>query len=178
METPTRYHRLPKEDEIISQDLEAFDWNTAIENFEASVAERKKYPDFVQRGVRVVGIEDEDDETKFNLLPTLVSHHAELIPVVQEMRKVIEFKHAVKDPHRVNCHMFISLVSRSQCFDWHNDYDNTYIWQIKGRTKWYTGEDDAILEPNDMIYIPHGKMHRLEIIEPRISVSFSIERKV
>ena len=178
MVTPTRYHRLPKEDEIISQDLEAFDWNTAIQNFEASVAERKKYPDFVQRGVRVVGGIDTKDGTRWNMLPTLVSHHAELIPVVQEMRKVIEFKHAVKDPHRVNCHMFISLVSRSQCFDWHNDYDNTYIWQIKGRTKWYTGEDDAILEPNDMIYIPHGKMHRLEIIEPRISVSFSIERKV
>ena len=33
--------------------------------------------------------------------------------------------------------------------------------------------DTAILEPNDMIYIPHRKMHRLEIIEPRISVSFS-----
>ena len=127
--------------------------------------------------MRVVGIEDEDDETKFNLLPTLVSHHAELIPVVAEMRRIIELKHAVKDPHRVNCHMFISLVSNSQCFDWHNDFDDTYIWQIKGRTKWYTGEDDAILEPNDMIYIPQRKMHRLEIIEPRISVSFSIERK-
>ena len=78
METPTRYHRLPKEDEIISQDLEAFDWNTAIENFEASVAERKKYPDFVQRGVRVVGGIDTKDETRWNMLPTLVSHHAEL----------------------------------------------------------------------------------------------------
>ena len=111
------------------------------------------------------------------MLPTLVSHHAELIPVVAEMRRIIELKHAVKDPHRVNCHMFISLVSNSQCFDWHNDFDDTYIWQIKGRTKWYTGEDDAILEPNDMIYIPQRKMHRLEIIEPRISVSFSIERK-
>ena len=127
--------------------------------------------------MRVVGIEDEDDETKFNLLPTLVSHHAELIPVVAEMRRIIELKHAVKDPHRVNCHMFISLVSNSQCFDWHNDFDDTYIWQIKGRTKCYTCEDDAILEPNDMIYIPQRKMHRLEIIEPRISVSFSIERK-
>ncbi len=136
METLTQYHRLPKEDEIVSQGLELFSWDTAIENFEASVAERKKYSDFVQRGVRVVGIEDEDDETKFNMLPTLVSHHAELIPVVQEMRKVLEFKHNVKDPHRVNCHMFISLVSHSQCFDWHNDYDNTYIWQIKGRKKW------------------------------------------
>ena len=30
------------------------------------------------------------------------------------MRKIIELKHAVKDPHRVNCHMFISLVSNSQ----------------------------------------------------------------
>ena len=172
-----KYHQLPNEEQIISHDLELFGWQTAIENFEASVAERKKYPDFVQRGVRYVGAEDEENEKYFNLLPTLVSHHAELIPVVAEMRRIIELKHAVKDPHRVNCHMFISLVSNSQCFDWHNDFDDTYIWQIKGRTKWYTGEDDAILEPNDMIYIPQRKMHRLEIIEPRISVSFSIERK-
>ena len=60
------------------------------------------------------------------------------------------------------------LFQKSQCFEWHaNDFDDTYIWQIQGETKWKlqmsdTNKDNvdtAILEPNDMIYIPHRKMH-------------------
>lgn len=182
------YHQLPNEDEIIQHDFELFGWDTAIENFQASIDERKKYPMFKQRAVRVLAgrksllaihhRDGDSDEIDWNILPTLVSQHAELIPVVAEIRRTIELKHAIKKPNRVNCHMFISLASNSDSFEWHNDTEDTYIWQVKGKTKWYLGDDETILEPNDMIYIPIGKYHKPEIIEPRISVSFSVERVV
>jgi len=34
------------------------------------------------------------------------------------------------------------------------------------------------LLPNQMIYIPKNTMHKPEIIEPRVSISFGIERDV
>ena len=36
-----KYHDLPNEEQIISHDLELFDWQTAVENLEASIAERR-----------------------------------------------------------------------------------------------------------------------------------------
>ena len=176
MQVGTNYLRLPREDEIIEYDFELFSWETAMDNFQASIHERQKY-DFIQRGVKPVGHYDDNDKSTWNRMPTLVSQHAELIPVVSKVRKLIEDRWMIKEPDRVNCHMFVSITSNSKCFDWHDDEDETYIWQVKGKTKWYLGEDETILSPNEIIHIPKFKKHKLEIIEPRISVSFSIERK-
>ena len=177
------YISLPVHSEIASMNFELFDWNTAIEYFQASVDHRKEweFKNFSNRAVRIATAKEEFNDVT---LPSLASHNAELIPQVSFIRKAIEEKHHIsRTTHRVNCHMFISLVSESEGLQWHNDNMDTYIWQVIGQTKWELqmgpAEDDPIeefvLQPNEMIYIPKYWRHKPTIIEPRVSVSFSIE---
>jgi ribosomal protein L16 Arg81 hydroxylase len=177
------YVSLPNEKEIGVMNFDLFDWNTAIENFQASVDHRKtwEFKHWDTRAVRVATAKEEFNDVN---LPSLASHNAELIPQVDFVKKLIEEKHLIqKSKHRVNCHLFMSFVEESEGLEWHCDTENTYIWQVIGTTKWQLqiGPDESsdieefILEPNDMIYIPKHWHHKPTITGPRVSVSFSIE---
>lgn len=167
---------LPGPNQVFEYDFELFDWNVAMENFQASVQERVNigFPD--RRAVRSIG---EITDEEFNRLPSIVSHHAELIPQVKLISDIIESKRMLNpDRDRINSHLFASFIENSAVFDLHHDECDTYVWQIIGTTNWYVeGEEpyEHVLEPNQMIYIPKYVKHRPIITGPRVSVSFSVE---
>jgi len=183
------WHELPKIGEIGAMQFERFDWSDIVQNFQASIDYRnskewKKVIPVSSRAVRLVSENQIEVDNDTNMFPSFASHNAELIPQVALVRKTIEEKHLIsRTRHRVNCHLFVSLVAGSDGLNFHLDTEDTYIWQVQGRTLWKVqqgpDEDDAIeefiLEPNDMIYIPKFWRHCPIITGPRCSVSFSIE---
>lgn len=183
------WHELPKIGEIGVMQFERFDWSDIVQNFQASVDYRnsKAWTEVISksgRAVRLVSQNQIEVDNDTNIFPSLATHNAELIPQVAYVKKVIEEKHLIhKTRHRVNCHLFVSLVAESDGLNFHNDDMHTYIWQIQGETPWKVqqgiNEDDVIEEftlyPNDMIYIPKWWKHCPSITGPRCSVSFAIE---
>jgi len=108
-----------------------------------------------------------------------------LIPSVKEVRDYIAKNINLDERHDViNCHSFVSFVGESESFNYHSDEWDIFIWQVIGSTKWNVrgeGPSERLthkLLPNQMIYIPKNTMHKPEIIEPRVSISFGIERDV
>jgi len=180
---------LPKKGEIGVMSFERFDWNDIIHNFQASVDYRnseewKKVISKSGRAVRLVSQNQIEIDNDTNTFPSFATHNAELIPQVAYVRKIIEEKHLIeRSSSRVNCHLFVSLVAESDGLNFHLDTEDTYIWQIQGKTLWTVQQgidegdsiEEFILEPNDMIYIPKGWRHYPTITGPRCSVSFAIE---
>jgi hypothetical protein len=187
------WRELPKTGEIGMMDFELFDWSDAVKNFQQSKDYREtaewqgSFKVASNRAIRLVADNTIEIDNKTNVFPSFASHNAELIPQVAEVRKLIEEKHNIdRSTHRVNCHIFMSLVSKSDGLNFHFDTENTYIWQILGDTTWKVkqgvNDDDVIeefeLNPNDMIYIPKYWKHCPVITGPRCSVSFSIEENL
>ena len=186
------WHELPKIGEIGQMQFERFDWSDIVNNFQASVDYRnsKEWTEVISKSGRAVRLVSENQievDNDTNTFPSFATHNAELIPQVAYVRKIIEDKHLIsKTAHRVNCHLFVSLVAESDGLNFHNDDMHTYIWQVQGSTLWKVqqgpNEDDAIeefiLEPNDMIYIPKWWKHCPSITGPRCSVSFAIEENL
>ena len=180
---------LPKKSEIGVMPFERFDWTDIVHNFQASVDYRnseewKKFIPHSGRPIRLVSQNQIEIDNDSNIFPSFATHNAELISQVAYVRKIIEDKHLIsRSTHRVNCHLFVSLVAESDGLNFHVDEMDTYIWQIQGKTLWTVQqgiyESDPIeeftLEPNDMIYIPKGWRHYPTITGPRCSVSFAIE---
>lgn len=193
---------LPRQGEIGQMNFELFDWNDVINNFQQSIDYRcsKEWIEPLKersristspRSIRMIGLEninyvDNPDGTAVsqNVLPSFVTHNAELIPSVAYVRNLISNKHNLKkSTHRINSHLFMSFIASSEAFGMHCDSEDTYIWQVIGTTPWRlkmgTSPDaeieEFVLEPNDMIFIPKHWDHSPLVDGPRCSVSFSIE---
>jgi hypothetical protein len=71
----------------------------------------------------------------------------------------------------------------------HNDFENVIFWNIKGKSKWkiydksvsldQIDEDkvelEVILEPGDILFCPHSRVHKVEPITPRFGVSLGVQ---
>lgn len=152
---------LPSVGQVYEYDFDVFDWNSVAEAMDYSVKTYGEKGILVQQGP----------------IPNIVILHGECIPVVKEIADEIHKARRMTEKDRVNCHIFYNMTPTQFSIDAHQDLDDVYIWQVKGRTNWWVEEcfDDCQLGLNQMIYIPRGTMHKPTITIPRISVSFSIE---
>ena len=72
----------------------------------------------------------------------------------------------------------------------HNDFENVIFWNIKGKSKWkiydksvsldQIDEDkvelEVILEPGDILFCPHSRVHKVEPITPRFGASLAFQK--
>jgi hypothetical protein len=138
-----------------------FDWNGVAEAFNYSVQQHGEQGILVQDGP----------------IPSHVILFGECIPVVAEIQKLIHEKRRLTDKDRVNCHIFYTMSPTQFTIGEHSDIHDVYIWQVKGRTRWWVDgmHEEFQLGLNQMIYIPANTLHKPTVDIPRISVSFSIE---
>lgn len=73
---------------------------------------------------------------------------------------------------KCDCTMFFSVTENSKGLDWHND-DPDYVLggNLLGQTTWHSKNFDPIdLSPGEMIFMPTGVRHRVEVhTEDRVS---------
>lgn len=153
---------LPNPGEIFEYDFELFDWNDVAKSVDPSIAI------LGDLGFRTI--------LEGGRVPTLAVHEASVIPQVKIVKDIIDARRRPKYPLQVNCHIYASMSKESDVFGYHDDGDDTYIWQVWGNTDWSIPQYNVehTLQPNQMIYIPAGVKHRAILTGPRISVSFSL----
>lgn len=76
---------------------------------------------------------------------------------------------------KCTAHCYISFSEIATTFGDHCDDADVFFWQVIGRTKWIIGEDEYILEPNDVIYVPKKVYHNVIPLTPRVGISFGFE---
>jgi ribosomal protein L16 Arg81 hydroxylase len=131
---------------IREYNTDVLNWTEAFLNFDKSVHTEK--------------------EIKFNYPGFFVSHDANEIPKV---------KNVLKDLNCNIAHLYINITTRAKTFGRHNDTMDVYFWQCQGVTKWILDNDEIILNPGDLIYIPKGIYHTVIPLTPRLGVSMSNE---
>ena len=103
----------------------------------------------------------------------VVTHFAEKIPEVNEIRKFI---HSLR-PNELKCtaHLYISFLSTSHTFGWHSDTTDVFYVQAKGNTVWEVEFESKvtqyILSPGDLIYVPKFIKHNTIPQSPRVGIS-------
>jgi mannose-6-phosphate isomerase-like protein (cupin superfamily) len=102
----------------------------------------------------------------------IVTHHGENIDSVENIRQSI---HSLR-PTESQCtaHIYISLLSISNTFGWHNDDTDVFYVQALGNTSWqvkHDKEESFLLEPGDLIYVPKQMMHNTIPETPRVGIS-------
>jgi len=126
--------------------LNVVDWTEAFLNYDKSVHLNK--------------------EIKFNYPGFFVSHEGHNIDKVKDVLKDLECNTA---------HLYFNVTTKAETFGKHNDTMDVYFWQCQGATKWVVEDDEVILNPGDLIYIPKGVYHNVIPLSPRLGVSMSNE---
>ena len=75
---------------------------------------------------------------------------------------------------------FTKQKSLGQSIGKHSDSFNAIYLQLLGSTKWtFYGKCDDIYTMNegDILYVPEDVPHHIDVLAPRYSVSFALERK-
>ena len=102
--------------------------------------------------------------------PTFILHNDYLPGKLQKVYNIMERKWKIKEMH-----VYTSLGANSTTFRRHCDSANVLIVQSVGRMNYYVEGLGAIeCNPGDGILIPSGVYHTPYVIEPRITLSFSL----
>ena len=102
-----------------------------------------------------------------------VTHFGENIPKVNDIRKQI---HSLR-PNESTCsaHVYISFLTMSNTFGWHDDDTDVFYVQAKGKTLWEVDFNSNItqylLSPGDLIYVPKFVKHNTIPKSPRVGIS-------
>ena len=95
------------------------------------------------------------------------------IESIESLRKQI---HSLKPEEPIcTAHVYISMLTTSKTFGWHNDDTEVYFIQALGQTKWQIEENNEIIEhilnPGDMIFVPKGLRHNTIPLTARVGIS-------
>ena len=102
--------------------------------------------------------------------PTFILHNDYLPGKLQKIYNIMERKWKIKEMH-----VYTSLGANSTAFNRHCDSANVLIVQSVGRMNYYVEGLGAIeCNPGDGILIPSGVYHTPYVVEPRITLSFSL----
>ena len=103
---------------------------------------------------------------KFNYPGFFVSHEGQEIEKVKDVLNHLECTSA---------HLYFNVTTKVESFGRHKDTVDVWFWQCQGVTKWILDNDEVILNPGDLIYIPKGVYHTVVPLSPRLGVSMSNE---
>jgi mannose-6-phosphate isomerase-like protein (cupin superfamily) len=93
----------------------------------------------------------------------------------------MEFAHYLMDVEQcaVSSHVYMSFTSQSKSFPPHSDDVDVYLYNALGSINFTVWDPDPItytLVPGDMVYVPKGMQHQSVPLEPRVSISYGIEK--
>ena len=102
--------------------------------------------------------------------PTFILHNNYLPGKLQKVYNIMQRKWKIKEMH-----VYTSLGANSTTFSRHCDSANVLIVQSVGRMNYYVeGLGSIECNPGDGILIPSGVYHTPYVVEPRITLSFSL----
>jgi hypothetical protein len=130
------------------------EWNEIIEDFDTNVI---NHPNEVK------------DLGSFGI----VTHRGNEI---QSVKKITDIIHSLRPTEPLcTAHIYISFLSISNTFGWHNDDTDVFFVQAIGTTLWEVehkqDRQSYILTPGDLIYIPKFVMHNTVPKTPRVGIS-------
>ena len=126
-------------------DLNCPSWNVILNNLNNSVIE--------------------GDEVKHNCLGFFFSDNASVIP---------EIKNVLNKLNLVEAHLYLNITQKGDTYGRHCDVVDVYHWQVQGKTSWMFDDNEYILEPGDLIFIPKVVYHNVQPLSPRAGISMSI----
>lgn len=106
----------------------------------------------------------------------LVFHDCSTIPITLELLKAFS---SLDSGSTGSAHAYVSLTEQSSSFDRHCDSANVFYWQVIGSSKWIVEDKITVeynLSPNSAIYIPKAMFHEVIPLEPRVGISFGLEK--
>tara|TARA_B100002019_G_C21207882_1_gene567719 strand:+ start:40 stop:471 length:432 start_codon:yes stop_codon:yes gene_type:complete len=107
-----------------------------------------------------------NEEIKFSEPGFFVCHSGHRIEKVKEILNDLNCKIA---------HLYFNITTIAKTFGNHKDTMNVWFWQCQGATKWIIDNDEYILNPGDLIYVPKETYHNVIPLSPRLGVSMSYE---
>lgn len=96
---------------------------------------------------------------------------------IPSVHKIQEKIHELRpEKSNINSHLYISFLSVSQTFGWHNDNTDVFYIQAIGKTKWQVRNSQLEIEeyelsPGDLIYVPKSFFHNSIPLTPRVGIS-------
>ena len=95
---------------------------------------------------------------------------------INSVKKITDTIHSLRPTESVcTAHLYISFLSISNTFGWHNDDTDVFFVQAIGTTLWEVKHNEETksynLEPGDLIYIPKFVMHNTVPKTPRVGIS-------
>lgn len=79
----------------------------------------------------------------------------------------------------VSHHVYMSFTGLSKSFPPHKDDVDVYLYNALGAIDFTVWDPDPItytLAPGDMVYVPANMQHQSIPLEPRVSISYGIEK--
>ena len=106
----------------------------------------------------------------FKHSPTIICHDSYLPGTILNAFNEVSMNKKVKDMH-----IYTSFSKNADTFGRHKDKDDVLIVQAIGKTSYlFDDGKEYTLSPGDSIFIPNGVYHTPRILEPRVTLSFSI----
>jgi ribosomal protein L16 Arg81 hydroxylase len=99
-----------------------------------------------------------------------VTHHGENIASVNKIKKEIHQKFKPECLYS-DVHIYFSMLSSSGTLGNHKDSEDVFFVLAKGFMKWVIENEEFVMNPGDMIYIPKGIFHNPIPLSPRIGIS-------
>lgn len=107
----------------------------------------------------------------------MIIHNAERDHTIQSM---LENFSELDPDYDSDARWFISMTSRSETFEKHQDTYDVWYWQTIGNISWKIWDDGVehsyTLEPNDLLFIPQKMWHQTSSIMPRAGISFGVNK--
>jgi len=119
-------------------------WQTIIDNFNYSIIY--------------------NNEVRYTPKSFFVSHDAYLMTEVKNVLSSLNLKYA---------HLYINFAVERNTLARHKDDVDVWFWQAQGITKWKFDDQEHILEPGDLIYVPKKIYHDVTPLTPRAGISMS-----
>lgn len=98
-----------------------------------------------------------------------------------KMEVNLEVAHQLMDIEQcaVSSHVYMSFTSLSKSFPPHCDDVDVYLYNALGSIDFTVWDPDPItytLAPGEMVYVPKGMQHQSVPLEPRVSISYGVEK--
>lgn len=97
-----------------------------------------------------------------------------------KLKEVIDFFNIVMEEGSGGVSSFINFVGNENPVGSHPDRRDTVYWQCIGNSEWVVGEkqENIILSPGDVIFVPKGVFHHVITKEPRAAIALAYKQMV
>ena len=139
-------------------DLPIVDWVAAIDNLDQVATTNPQ--DILELGCLGVVVHD-------------------ILSEKMEPNQEFAFKLMDLEQCTVSSHVYMSFTQLSKSFPPHTDDVDVYLFNALGSVDFTVWDPDPItytLIPGDMVYVPAGMQHQSCPLEPRVSISYGVEK--